>query len=240
MYEYPICMTCTPWLNPLWDSASTEAFSSFTNQSMILRVDMDNTQPQMDQSDMQPHDHVQEQEGDFSPPQNEQNSPKHKNSQIPQAHGNVTVTIANIHSPLHHIDVQHRASSSIYDQGSIQEDDTVMEQNVTDNTIVKKPYACDSGAAEAVATGAGTATAGVGAEVSSPPSAGERSKTDVEQGKSQAKSSSPLKERLTTFFTHGLLAKARQVTNRLYRSPNKNFKNWRGWWITQWSIPWKK
>ena len=69
-----------------------------------------------------------------------------------------------------------------------------MEQNVTKNTIVKKPHACDSGAAEAVAVGAGAAAAtGVGAEAP-PPSAGENSKTDVEQGKSPAKSSSPLKE----------------------------------------------
>ena len=104
-----------------------------------------------------------------------------------------------------------------------------MEQNVADNTVVKKPHACDHGAAEAVAAGAGAeaAGAGVGAEASTTPpppllpSAGERSKTDVEQGKSQAKSSSPLKERLSTFFTHGLLAKAKQVTRRLCRSPNK-------------------
>ena len=146
-------------------------------------------------------------------PQNEQNSPKHENSQIPQAQGNVTVTIADVHIPPHHIDVQHGASSSSHDQGSIQEDDTMTEQNVANNTIVKKPHACNSGAAEAAAAGAEA--------LPPPPSAGERSKTDVEQGKSQAKSSSPLKERLITFFTHGLSTKAKQVTKRLYRSPNK-------------------
>ena len=105
----------------------------------------------------------------------------------------------------------------------------MMEQNVADNTIVKKPHAYDSGAVEAAAAGVGAeaAAAGVGAEASPPPppplpSAGERSKKDVEQGKSQAKSSSPLKERLATFFTHGLSAKAKEVTTRLSRSPNKN------------------
>ena len=37
---------------------------------------MDNVQPQIDLSDIQLHDHVEEQEDDFSPPQNEQNLPK--------------------------------------------------------------------------------------------------------------------------------------------------------------------
>ena len=111
---------------------------------------------------------------------------------------------------------------------------------------MKNPHACHSGAAEAVAPGAGAAAvvawvgaeavaAGIGAEASSSPppppqaqpppplpSARETSKTDVEWVKSQAKSSSPLKERLTTFFTHGMSAKAKEVTQRLYISPNKN------------------
>ena len=132
---------------------------------------------------------MEEEDDDFSPPQNEQNSLKCENSEIPQ--GNVRVTITNVHTPPCHIDVQHRASSSSHDQGSIQEDNILMEQNVANNTVVKKLHACDSGAAEAAAAGAGV-------EASPPPpplpSAGERSKTDVEQGKSQAKSSSPLKE----------------------------------------------
>ena len=194
-----------------------EPFSSFTNQLAILRADTDNAQPQMDLSHVQLHDSVEEQEEDFSPPQNEQNSLKHENTEIPQ--GNVRVIGADIHTTPHHINVQHTASSSSssHHEGSIQEDDTLMEQNVTNNTMVKKPHACDSRTAEAVG-------AGVGAEAPPPPppSKGERSKTDVEQGKSQAKSSPPLKERLSTFFTHGLSAKAKHVTGRLYRSPNKN------------------
>ena len=149
-----------------------EAFSSFTNQTAILRVDTDNAQPQIDLSDMWPHDHVQEQEDNFSPPQNKQNSLKHENSQIPQAQGNVTVdlTVADVHTPPCHIDVQHGASSSSHDQGLIQEDDTMTEQNVANNTIVKKPHACDSRAAEAVAAEAGAeaVAAGVGAEASPP------------------------------------------------------------------------
>ena len=203
----------------LSDLASMEPFSSFTNQSAILRADTDNVQSQMDLSHMQPHDHAEEQEDDFSPPQNEQNSLKHENTEIPQR--NVRIISADVHTTPHHIDVQHAASSSSScDEGSIQKDDTLMEQNVADNTVVKKHHACDSGA------GAEAGGAVVGAEASTTPpppplpSAGERSKTDVEQGKLQAKSSSPLKERLTTFFT--LLAKAKQVTKRLYRSPNKN------------------
>ena len=53
MYKYPQGhMTSTLQFNPLSDLPSTEAFSSFTNQSMILRVDADNAQQQMDQSDI--------------------------------------------------------------------------------------------------------------------------------------------------------------------------------------------
>ena len=48
--------------------------------------------------------------------------------------------------------------------------------------------------------------------------------TDVEQGKSPAKSSSPLKQKLTS-FTQGLTAKAKQVANRLYKCPTKSVKN---------------
>ena len=105
--------------------------------------------------------------------------------------------------------MEHRASSSSHDQASIQEDHTLMEE-----TIVKKPHAGNSGAVEAAsAAGAGAeAAAGIGAEA-------ELSNTDVEQGKSPTKPSSPLKEKWTK-STHGLLAKAKQVTKRLY-SPNK-------------------
>ena len=52
MYKYPNHMSNTPRINPLPDLASMEAFSSFTNQSAILRVDTDNEQTQMDLSDM--------------------------------------------------------------------------------------------------------------------------------------------------------------------------------------------
>ena len=79
-----------------------------------------------------------------------------------------------------------------------------MEQNVANNTMVKKPHAGNSGAV----VGAG-ATAAAAA-----------STTDVEQGKSLAKSSSPLKEKFAS-FTQELTARAKQVTERLYKSPNK-------------------
>ena len=94
-----------------------------------------------------------------------------------------------------------------------------------DNTIVKKPYACDSRAAEPVATGAGALAAG-GSEKHHHHHHDQQEKDQrqmLNRGKSPAKSLSPLKERLTTFFTDGLSAKARQVTNRRYiGSPNKN------------------
>ena len=45
---------------------------------------MDNVQPQMDVSHMQPHDHVEEKENDSSPSQNKQNSQNCENSEIPQ------------------------------------------------------------------------------------------------------------------------------------------------------------
>ena len=60
------------------------------------------------------------------------------------------VISTDIHTTPCCIDVQHAASSSSSDdEGSIQEADTLMEQNVADNTVVKKPHACDSGAAGA-------------------------------------------------------------------------------------------
>ena len=75
----------------------------------------------------------------------------------------MTVIGADVHTTPCCIDVQHAASSSSScHEGSIQEDDTLMEQNVANNAMVKKPHACDSGAAEAVG-------AGVGAEASTPP-----------------------------------------------------------------------
>ena len=85
----------------LSDSTSREPFSSFTNQLAILRPDTDNVQSQMDLSDMQLHDCVEEQE-------DKQNSPKHENTEIPQ--GNVRVIAANVHTTPHCIDVQHAAS----------------------------------------------------------------------------------------------------------------------------------
>ena len=94
--KIPDHMSSTPQINPLSDSASMEAFSSFTNQSTVLRVDTDNVQPQMDQSDMHLHDCVEEPKDDFSPPQNEQNSPQWENYEV---------TIVDIHSPPCHIDV---------------------------------------------------------------------------------------------------------------------------------------
>ena len=81
------------------------------------------------------------------------------------------------------------------------------EQNVANNTMVKKPHVDKSRTAAGARPGAATAAA---------------STTNVEQGISLAKSSSsPLKEKWTS-FTQGLSDKAKQVTERLYnKSPNK-------------------
>ena len=82
------------------------------------------------------------------------------------------------------------------------------EQNVANNTVVKKPHVDNSRTAAGARPGAATAAAA--------------STTDVEQGKSLAKSSSsPLKEKWTSFI-QGLSDKAKQVTEKLYnKSPNK-------------------
>ena len=106
--------------------------------------------------------------------------------------------------PPPHIHKEHGASD---DQASIsiQGDDMLTEQNVANNTVVKKPHAGNSGTAAGARPGVAAA-----------------SMTNVEQGKSPAKSSSsPLKEKWTS-FTQGLSNKAEQVTKRLYnKSPNK-------------------
>ena len=144
MYKYLNCMTSTPWINPLLDSTSTQAFSSFANQSAIPVVDTNNAQQEMDQSDMWLHDHAEKQEDHFSPPQNKQYSLQQENYEIPQCYRREI--IADIHSPLCHIHIEHGASG---DQASvlILGDDTLTEQNVANNTVVKKPHAGNSGAA---------------------------------------------------------------------------------------------
>ena len=147
---------------------------------------------------------MEKQKDYVSPPQNEQYSPQWKNYEIPQC--NRREIVADIHPFPTHIQIEHEASSS-GDQASIliQGDDTLMEPNIVNNTMVKKPHAGSSGAAAGARPGAATAAA---------------STTDVEQGKSLAESSSPLKQKLTS-FTQGLTTKAKQVTDRLYKSPNK-------------------
>ena len=77
--------------------ASTQAFSSFANQSAIPAVDTDNVQQEMDQSDRQPHDCVEKQKDHVSPPQNEQYSSQWKNYEIPQHYRREI--IANVQPP---------------------------------------------------------------------------------------------------------------------------------------------
>ena len=50
------------------DLASTQAFLSFANQSVIPAVGMNNAQQEVDQSDIRLHDHAEKQEDHFSPP----------------------------------------------------------------------------------------------------------------------------------------------------------------------------
>ena len=89
------------------------------------------------------HDHVKKQKDHVSPPRNEQYSPQWENYEIPQCYGREIVV--DVHPLPTHIQIEHGASSS-GDQASIsiQGDDTLMERNVTNNTVVKKPHVGNS------------------------------------------------------------------------------------------------
>ena len=86
---------------------------------------------------------MEKQKDHVSPPQNKQYSPQQENTQHYRRE-----IVADVHPLPTHIQIEHGASSS-GDQTSIsiQGDDMLMEQNVANNTMVKKPHMGNSGAA---------------------------------------------------------------------------------------------
>ena len=87
---------------------------------------------------------MEKQKDHVSPPQNKQYSLQWENYEIPQHYRREI--IADVHPLPSHIQIEHRASSS-GDQASILiQGDETMEQNVADNTVVKKPHVGNSGA----------------------------------------------------------------------------------------------